>query len=75
MFKEFLLKKMLASKLKDVPQADQEKIFKVIEKNPQLFETIAQEAQAKIAGGADQMTAMLEVMQKHQDELRAALES
>jgi hypothetical protein len=73
MFKEFLMKKMLAAKLKDIPPEQQEKILAVIEKNPALFETIAKEAQAKIAQGTDQMNAMIEVMQTHQEELREAL--
>jgi len=35
--KTFFLKKMLASKMKGVPQAEQDKIFEMIEKNPDLF--------------------------------------
>jgi len=73
MFKNFLLKKMLKSQLKDMPEAEQDKLIKMIEKNPKLFQTIAQEAQAKIKDGKDQMTAMMEVMKNHQEELKQAM--
>lgn len=74
MFKNFLLKKMLKSQLKDMPEAEQDKLIKMIEKNPKLFQTIAQEAQAKIKDGKDQITAMMEVMQNYQEELKKAME-
>lgn len=70
MLKNLLLKKMLQSKMKDVPVEQQEKILGAIEKNPQLFQNIAMEVQEKIKGGADQMTATMEVMQKYQSELK-----
>ncbi len=69
MLKEFLMKKMLQSKLKDVPQAEQDKIFKMVEKNPELFQKIALEVQEKIKGGKDQMSATMEVMKSHEAEL------
>ena len=46
----------------------------MIEKNPQLFQTIAKEAQIKIKDGKDQMTAMMEIMQNHKEELKKAME-
>ncbi|MBL7045016.1 MAG: hypothetical protein ISR98_00230 [Parcubacteria group bacterium] len=64
------MKKMLKSQLKGVPQDQQDKLIGMIEKNPQLFQTIATEAQAKMKDGKDQMTAMMEVMQNHQEELK-----
>jgi hypothetical protein len=41
--KTFLMKKMLKSKLGDMPEDQQNKIFGAIEKNPDLFKKIAQE--------------------------------
>ncbi len=64
------MKKMLKSQFKGVPEAEQDKIIGVIEKNPQLFHAIAREAQAKIKEGKDQMTAMMEVTRSHQEELK-----
>lgn len=64
------MKKMLKSQLKDVPEAEQEKILKVVESNPELFQKIGLEVQEKIKQGKDQMTATLEVMQAHQEDLK-----
>lgn len=69
-FKNFLMKKMLKSKMKDIPEAEQEKMLNAIEKNPDFFQNVAIEVQAKMKEGKDQMTATMEVMQKHQEELK-----
>ncbi|MDD5067987.1 MAG: hypothetical protein PHS53_03540 [Candidatus Pacebacteria bacterium] len=73
MFKEFLMRKMLASKMKGVPEAEQEKMLKMIEKNPELFQKIALEVQEKIKGEKDQMSATMEVMKSYESELRSIL--
>lgn len=70
MIKEFLMKKMLASQLKNVPENQREMIMKAIEKNPQLFEKIAKETEAKVKEGKNQVYAALEVMKKYETELR-----
>lgn len=69
-FKNFLMKKMLKSKMKDLPEAEQDKMIQAIEKNPEFFQNVATEVQAKMKEGKDQMTATMEVMRKHQEELR-----
>ncbi len=72
--KNFFLKKMLASKMKGVPQEEQDKIFNMIEKNPDLFQKIGTEVQEKMQKeGKDQMTAAMEVMQKHKDQLQGLM--
>ncbi|MCK5021785.1 MAG: hypothetical protein KAR54_00870 [Candidatus Pacebacteria bacterium] len=73
MFKNMLMKKMLKSQLKDVPEAEQEKILKVVESNPELFQKIGLEVQAKIKEGKDQMSATMEVMSNYQNELKDIL--
>ncbi len=73
MLKNFLMKKMLKSKLKGIPEDQQDKMIEAIEKNPQLFQKIAEETQEKIKGGMDQMTAAMRVMEKYKSELQAAL--
>ena len=73
MFKEFLMKKMIKSKMKDVPEEEQEKMMKLVMENPELFQKIGLEIQEKIKGGKDQMAATMEVMQSHQDELKKIL--
>lgn len=69
------MKKMLDAKMKDVPQADRDMALSMIEKNPDLFKNIAEETQALMAQGKDQMSAVLEVMQKYQNELRSLQDS
>ena len=69
-FKDLLLKKMLKSQLKGMPEAQQDMIISAVEKNPKLFEDIAKEAQEKIKGGMDQQAATMQVMMSHQKELQ-----
>lgn len=64
------MKKLLKSKMKDIPEAEQEKILNAIEKNPDFFQNIATEVQTKMKEGKDQMTATMEVMKKHQEDLK-----
>jgi len=71
--KSFLLKKLLKSKMKDVPEAEQDKMLALIEKNPELFQKIAVEVQSKMKEGKDQMAATMEVMQKYQAELQGLM--
>lgn len=68
--KNFLMKKMLASKMKGVPQAEQDKLFAMIEKNPDFFQKIGLEVQEEMKKGKDQMSATMEVVKKHEVELK-----
>ena len=74
MLKNFLMRKMLKSQLKGVPDAEQEKIISALEKNPKFFEEVALEVQAKIKEGKDQVTAVTEVMQKRGDEFKKIMQ-
>jgi len=69
MFKEFFIRKMLASKMKGVPREEQDKIIKLVTENPELFQKIGTEIQEKIKEGKDQMAAAMEVMRSHKDEI------
>ena len=73
MFGNFILKKLLESKLKNLPQDQQEKIMQLIEKKPELFQTIAVEAKQKIDQGKSQEVAMMEVIKNHEAELREVI--
>ncbi len=55
--------------MKGVPEAEQQKIFDMIEKNPDLFQKIALEVQSAMKGGKDQMTAARDVLEKYKSEL------
>ena len=69
MFKQFIMKKAMEAQLKDVPPETKQKILSAVEKNPELFEKLALEIKAATDKGADQMTAMREIMGKHRSEL------
>lgn len=66
MLQNFMLKQMLKSKMKGLPEAEQERMLGMIEKNPDFFKMIGEEVQAKMKGGKSEMEATMEVMRKHQ---------
>jgi hypothetical protein len=68
MFQNFLLKKMLKSQ--GVPAEQIDVLVAMIEKNPELFKTIASEIQEKIKSGMSQMDASMKVMEKYKEELK-----
>lgn len=70
MFKEFFIKKMLASQLKDMPKDQQEKIIKVVTENPEIFEKIGKEIQEKTSQGKNQMQVAMEIAKKYQNEIK-----
>jgi len=53
-----------------VPDAQVEMFVRMMEKNPELFQTIAKEIEEKVKGGMDHMQAGMEVMKAHEEELR-----
>ena len=65
---------MLSGQMKGVPQADQDKVFAMLEKNPGLFEKIGLEVQDEIKRtGADQMTATMKVVKKYESDLKGLM--
>lgn len=70
MFKNFLMKQMVKKQLKGYSEEQKDQILKVVESNPEIFEKIATEIQAKVKSGKGQMEASIEVMKKYQNELR-----
>ena len=68
MFQNFLIKKMLRTH--GVPEAQIDMFVRMIDKNPELFKVIAKEVEEKVKGGMSQMDAGMEVMKKHEDELK-----
>ena len=70
MFGNFVMKAMLKKQMKGIPEEQQEFFLTLIEKNPDFFMKIAQEAQEKIKGGMSQQDAMNAVMRAHEAELK-----
>lgn len=69
MLKKFLMKQAMKSQLKGIPEAEQDKLLDMIERNPEFFENLAKELQEGLKSGKDQQTVMVEVMTKHRAEL------
>jgi predicted transcriptional regulator len=70
MIKNFLMKKLMEHKLKNLPADQKDMIMALMEKNPKLFEEIAKEIQAKVKAGTPEQTASMQVMMKHKNELQ-----
>ncbi len=68
MLQNFLLRKMLRTQ--GVPEAQINMFIAMMEKNPELFKTIATEVKTKVDAGADQQAASIEVMKKYEQELK-----
>ena len=68
------MKKMLKSKMKDVPDAEIDRMIELVEKNPELFKKIGDEVQAEMKKGKDQMAATMLVMKKYQSEVQKVMQ-
>ena len=73
MLKNFLMKKMLKSQLKGIPEAEQDRIITMVTENPELFEKIGKEVQEKVKGGMNQMEATKRVMDKYKSEIEKVM--
>jgi hypothetical protein len=72
--KNFAIKKMLDTQLKNVPPDQKQMIMEMLEKDPALFEKIAQEIQAELkVNGNNQMKAATKVLPKYQKEILAIM--
>ena len=69
-FKNFAIKKMLDTQMKDVPEDQKRMIMEMLEKDPVLFEKIAKEIQAELkTNGNNQMAAATKVLPKYQAQI------
>jgi hypothetical protein len=72
--KDFFVKKLMESKLKDVPEAQRNQIIALVSENPELFEKIGKEIQQKVKEGKTEMAASMEVMRKYQGEIQKVMQ-
>lgn len=73
MIKEFFLKQLLKSKLKNLPKDMQERFMGAIDRDPDFFTRISKEIDQEIKNGKSQMAASILVMKKHQNRFRELL--
>ena len=72
--KQFALKKVVQSQMKNVPADQQQLILTMLEKDPALFEKIAKEMQEELKkNGNNQMAAAMKVLPKYQKEIMGAM--
>jgi hypothetical protein len=72
-FKDFFLRQALKAKMKDLPEAERERMLALMERNPEFFKKIGDEVQKKIKSGQSEMAATMVVMREHQSELQRLL--
>jgi len=76
MFKQFFMKQMAKQALKNAPVSEEQKnmMIEMVSKNPELFQKIAEESQKLMTEkGIDQMTAVMQVSEKYQNELKGLM--
>ncbi|MCK9352402.1 MAG: hypothetical protein WCT49_04700 [Candidatus Paceibacterota bacterium] len=71
--KDFFVKKLIQSKLKGIPQEQQDAIIALVTENPELFEKIGKEIQQKTKEGKGEQVAAMEVLRKYQGEIQKAM--
>jgi hypothetical protein len=72
--KQYALKKVVQSQMKNVPPDQQALIMAMLEKDPGLFEKIAKEMQEELKkNGNNQMAAAMKVLPKYQKEILGAM--
>ena len=72
--KNFAIKKVLDSQMKDVPPDQKQMIMEMLEKDPALFEKIAKEIQEELKNnGNNQMAAATKILPKYQNEILAVM--
>jgi hypothetical protein len=72
--KQYALKKVVQSQMKNVPADQQQMILGMLDKNPDLFTKIAKEMQDELKkNGNNQMAAAMKVLPKYQQEIMGAM--
>ncbi len=69
-FGNFLVKKLLDAKLKNIPQSEREKVQKALEEHPEIFERILKDIEQQMKSGKNQFDAVQDVLRKNQTELQ-----
>lgn len=68
--KSYITEKLIRSKMKNLPKAQQDMFIKLIEENPELFKKIGDEVKTLTKSGVSEMTATMQVMRKYQAEIQ-----
>ena len=69
----FFTRTLIKRQLKGMPEAEVEKMLTIIEKNPDFFQKMALEVQAKIKKGMSQEDAAKQFAEEHAKDLKEIL--
>ncbi len=72
-FKNFLLKQALKSKMKNVPEAERDRLLALMDEHPEFFKKIGDKVEKRIKAGQGETAAAMVVMREHQAELQKLL--
>jgi len=70
----FFIKQALKAKMKGVPEAQQQQILSMVEKNPDFFKKIGEEVEKRKKSGKSEMEATMQVMREHQAEFQKLMQ-
>jgi hypothetical protein len=68
--KDFLLKKLVQSKMKGLPKEQQNMIIALVSENPDFFKKLQDQIEAKKKQGQNEQLAMMQVMRENQAEIQ-----
>ncbi len=68
--KDFLIKKLVRSKMKGLPQEQQDMIIALVSENPEFFKKIQAQIESKKKQGQNEQMAMMQVMRENQAEIQ-----
>lgn len=68
--KDFLIKKMVQSKMKNLPKEQQDMIIALVSENPDFFKKIQSQIETKKKQGQNEQMAMMQVMRENQAEIQ-----
>lgn len=67
----FLMKQMIKTQLRSLPDAQRVQIMKIMDENPDLIMALAKDVKAEMDAGKSQEEALMAIMEKHKETLQA----
>lgn len=73
-FKNIIMKHAMKSQIKNLPAAEQERVLRAMEKDPEFFENITKQIDQRVKQGKGKTQASMEVMRENQGKLRKLMQ-
>ena len=68
--KDFVIKKLVQTKMKGLPKDQQDMIIALVSENPEFFKKIQDQIEVKKKQGQNEQMAMMQVMRENQAEIQ-----